>query len=88
MPYTSSLSGVADMSDAERLREAASILSDFFSSTVLRGLEENPPRRFLYEWEKRALAWLKEQRTADKDTMICMWTASYLEDGPPPWNKP
>jgi len=68
--------------------QAAAIIADLFSTTVLLGLNESPRREFLYVWEKDALAWLKTWRARGGKGPICWWTASYMEHGPPPWPKP
>lgn len=72
-------------SDAMRLRIAASVMADQFSSSVLGALQEVPPRTFLYQWEWGALDWLREQIALDPETEICSWTGHYLRHGPPPW---
>jgi hypothetical protein len=73
------------MSNREIEQQAAVIIADLFSSTVLRGLEEKPPRRFLYIWEQQAVDWLREWQKRDPEGSINAWTASYVKWGPPPW---
>lgn len=65
--------------------EAAKIMADLFSSTVLPALDKPMPRTFLYVWERKALAWLRAWRKRDKFTGICAWTSMYMRHGPPPW---
>jgi hypothetical protein len=74
----------------QRRRDAAApILADMFCGSMLPDLERMPPRTFLYDWERRALDWLREWRKAGGDTPINWWTSSYMNYGPPPWgDKP
>lgn len=66
--------------------QAACILADMFSASVLPALEFEK-RTWLYGWEEDALKWLRKWRKRDKKTSIVMWTAYYMEFGPPPWES-
>lgn len=71
--------------EKRRRDAAASILADAF---VLR-LQGTPPSKWLYDWERRALEWLREWRKAGGNAPINWWTSSYMNYGPPPWgDKP
>lgn len=65
--------------------QAAYALAAFFSCTVLRKLEQG--YRDLYVWEQQALDWLREWRKRDPDSLICAWTQTYINHGPPPWRN-
>jgi hypothetical protein len=67
--------------------EAAPILADMFATSVLQALNEEPPRTFLYGWERDALAWLKAWHKAGGKTPINHWTGTCMRLGPPPWPR-
>ena len=76
--------------EIQNLREAnsncAQILADMFSASVLHGWRVSE-RKDLYEWEQRAIDWLREWRSKNPDVPINAWTSKYLTIGPPPWSK-
>jgi len=74
------------MSEKATSAEAAAILADMFSASVLPALDHKE-RTWLYSWERKALDWLKAWRETDADTPICAWTSHYMRHGPPPWRK-
>ena len=60
------------------LDEAARIMAEQFSASVLRGLQEAPPRTFLYCWENDALEWLRRYRATGGDIPFCAWTGMVM----------
>jgi hypothetical protein len=70
------------MSD-ERLRQAASIISELLVSTLLP-LDDKPMRDWLNPWERDAMIFLSEQRKIDGRAWFNEWTAKRVtefEDG-------
>ncbi len=66
------------MSDAERLRDAAMIISDLLAAT---GQSGQPIALDDYGWTERGLAWLRDQWAADPTTYINSYTAAIVRRG-------
>ena len=71
--------GVAPLkSDADRLRNAAMIISDLLAAT---GQSGQPIALDDYGWTERGLEWLRGQWKSDPETQINSYTAALVRRG-------
>lgn len=66
------------MSDKDRLRSAAMVISDLIATRASDDKEFAAGRRELYSWERDGMQWIKDQLTADPETPINAWAAEAM----------